>query len=578
MSPHGESAGGDATFRSQPLPLENAVLWGPTSAGPPAPFEQPYPIFMHQMPLGQMIAHTRSAPAKTLLGFLLGELCECPETGIRYVVIEQILRVGADAPGDQTSPLLAKLWPPLKQKLQTGPTRLIGWYHNHPAGSLALSREDVGTHMMYFTEPWQAGIVLGAEEGRPAAAWFRSTAEDGWYRIQLPFYELLSAESSEGGKKRSFVPWGNFKSYRALPPRPKSAGEEEAGGAQRPPGRRMSGFQPTSAEDDGGPLPEPSEEPPAAPATGFVGRPSGRQRAPAPSDDSQVTGFVGAPPRGSGGFVPRPPAPEPEVEEEEEPEDEPLGRAFQETRGLPVMDEESEAPGRRAPPPREPSVTYHRPAPRVERPVHHATVVETKATGPGQLLAGAGIGAAVMVGVVLAGWVLGMVHFGSVPAAATLGATAGAQAPAAEQQAPAETPADARPQAQQTAARTPSTPEQRPAPREAPAPSRPAAPPTRPAAPPVDPALLRFDRVTDSVTAAVRAYHGSRSRFDAKQEDCSALGRALVAVEGLWITYNTQGKPRNITLDATRAARDRSLYAQVDSVETDFDKSACPRP
>ena len=88
---------------------------------------------------------------------------------------------------------------------------------------------------------------------------------------------------------------------------------------------------------------------------------------------------------------------------------------------------------------------------------------------------------------------------------------------------------------------------------------------------------MALDRLTDSVLTVVRTYRQRSAAFDRGQRDCAPLSQALVSVEGLWISYN-QRKPRDITLDAQRATRDQSLYAQVDTVESHFDASACPRP
>jgi len=156
-------------------------------------------------------------------------------------------------------------------------------------------------------------------------------------------------------------------------------------------------------------------------------------------------------------------------------------------------------------------------------------------------MGGAGAGATLLL--ILAGWGLGFVQFGRV-----------AQSPGAQ---------DAAGAAQNTPAAEPA----------APAPSRPAAPP--PAQ--VNPALVMLDRLTDSVLGAVSVYANRRARFQGP-DDCNALAEALVAVEGHWITYNAQGKPRDLVLDDRRAARDQSLYARVDTVETHFDQTSCPRP
>ena len=103
-------------------------------------------------------------------------------------------------------------------------------------------------------------------------------------------------------------------------------------------------------------------------------------------------------------------------------------------------------------------------------------------------------------------------------------------------------------------------------------------PATRPAPIRPDTAFARFDRLSDTLSSAVRNYHDRAALFANKQIDCAALGRGLIAIENLWINYNTERSARMASFDARRAARDQGLYAGVDSVEGHFEKSRCPRP
>ncbi len=108
-------------------------------------------------------------------------------------------------------------------------------------------------------------------------------------------------------------------------------------------------------------------------------------------------------------------------------------------------------------------------------------------------------------------------------------------------------------------------------------------PATRPApAPRVggggDTTFARFDHLSDTLTSAVRNYHDRAALFANRQIDCAALARGYVAVSNLWINYNAERNTRMASFDSRRAARDQGLYAGVDSVESQFEKSRCPRP
>jgi hypothetical protein len=97
-----------------------------------------------------------------------------------------------------------------------------------------------------------------------------------------------------------------------------------------------------------------------------------------------------------------------------------------------------------------------------------------------------------------------------------------------------------------------------------------------PIAPP--PAFARFDRLTDSLSRAVRNFQDRASLFATGRMDCGGLASGLVSIENLWISYNTERRARMAAFDQHRAIQDQSMYAAVDSVESRFEHSGCPRP
>ncbi len=94
----------------------------------------------------------------------------------------------------------------------------------------------------------------------------------------------------------------------------------------------------------------------------------------------------------------------------------------------------------------------------------------------------------------------------------------------------------------------------------------------------VDTTFARVDRLSDTLSTALRNYHDRTALFARQQIDCAALARGYVAIQNLWINYAAERKERIASFDARRAARDQGLYASVDSVEGQFEKSRCPRP
>jgi hypothetical protein len=89
-----------------------------------------------------------------------------------------------------------------------------------------------------------------------------------------------------------------------------------------------------------------------------------------------------------------------------------------------------------------------------------------------------------------------------------------------------------------------------------------------------DSPLVALDRNADSVTAGVRGYS---ALVQSGRSGCDGLSQSLIAMEDAWKRYNIgKGKVKN--LDNDRFTRDALLYASVDTVERDFDRSGCTRP
>ncbi|HWC75641.1 MAG TPA: hypothetical protein VG454_17070, partial [Gemmatimonadales bacterium] len=98
-------------------------------------------------------------------------------------------------------------------------------------------------------------------------------------------------------------------------------------------------------------------------------------------------------------------------------------------------------------------------------------------------------------------------------------------------------------------------------------------------APPPPPSpFARFDRLSDSLSRAVRTYHDRAALFASGRGDCAGLANGLVAVESLWNSYNAERRARMANFDQRRALQDQAMYASVDSVESRFEQSGCRRP
>ncbi|HET7295923.1 MAG TPA: hypothetical protein VFI66_02205, partial [Gemmatimonadales bacterium] len=315
----------------QPIPVARSILWSPASEGPKRPGHIPFPIFLSQAALTAVHEHlaTPPRPGQGVLGFLLGDLCECPETNLSYLVIDSAVRLNQAIYGDRTRDVVTRLWDRLQAQLEEQHAHLIGWYHTHAPLPLEMTDHDVETHEQYFGEPWQTALLLGTDADEPAAAFFRAGSDEAWIHTPLPFYELLGPDSIRpDGRKRSFITWKNYRAYNAVMP--------PAVTAPRPVATPPAGRAPAS------PAPKPPSEPRFTPAVSRPkpppAPPAPPPRRPEPEDDGELKFLTAAedmpppappappapPPRRRVTPPPRPappvpPEPEREGEEEVEP-------------------------------------------------------------------------------------------------------------------------------------------------------------------------------------------------------------------------------------------------------------------
>jgi hypothetical protein len=91
-------------------------------------------------------------------------------------------------------------------------------------------------------------------------------------------------------------------------------------------------------------------------------------------------------------------------------------------------------------------------------------------------------------------------------------------------------------------------------------------------------AAAMLDRRADTLALALAAFDDRMRMFDARQMPCTGLARGLKQVEDEWLAYNIARKETLAPFDAPRELRDRSLYADVRSVERRFERSGCARP
>src|SRR5579884_3816528 len=273
----------------RPIPVPQAILWGPAGAPAPRPDDLQLPVFLAQSALAAIHEHlaTPPGPGQGILGFLVGDLCECPDTGVSYLVIDAALRLSQPIYQDRTRDVVTQLWDRIQAQIEAQQAHLIGWYHTHESLPLALSPEDVDTHEHYFAEPWQVALLLGADPDAPAGALLRAGTQEGWTAAPLPFYELLADESLQGGRRRSFVTWRNYRAYSPVAPQAPGSARPAAPPPPPPPPPPRRGPHPAR-----GPPPAPPPPPPPPP-----------RRTRIPSASARAAARAAAPPAHAGARV-----------------------------------------------------------------------------------------------------------------------------------------------------------------------------------------------------------------------------------------------------------------------------------
>jgi len=554
--------------RSQAMPMDRAILWNPSLPGVKASAgssRAPYPIFFQQEAVIALQEHVKSSPTQAIFGFLIGDLYRDPESGVLYSIIDKTLKLSQAIYGDKTEVVVARLWDRMQEQLAKAAGTLLGWYHSHPGQGGYLTTHDVETHEKYFTDPWHVAILVAAEAGGVTGKFFRTTqGNDDWHKTPLPFYELLQPESIKpDGKKRSFIVWRNYKAYGPTltgpkpkppeppPPPPKAEEPEEEEAEQETPPPAPSkvdkGFRimrgsaddipviKSSADDEPAPAPRPEPPPPPPPKT--------RPAAPV--------------------FIPdEPPAPPPKPAPPRPPPPPPKRTSSDELPWQVTPESVASIP----PPPqprRTPTHTFRlldeeeekKPAPKPRRRKRRGPWLKRLAIL--LLLAGAGAGGY---------WYFALRNPGTPPPwAGLLDRAKKLVSSITSRSTPPRRP-------------PPPTPPRRTTASAPPAASSPVAAPVRPPPPPVASPFARFDRLSDSLARAVRSFQDRAALFESGRMDCNGLASGLVAIENLWITYNTERRARMAAFDQRRAAQDQALYAAVDGVESRFERSGCPRP
>lgn len=508
-----------------PRPLLRSIYWKPV---PPPPFEvvsAAYEVFLEQRAWLTMHEHVWQAPAnRTPFGYLVGDLCEDPNANRKFVIVTSALPARFAFHEDRKEQISREAILALQLEVERRRGVLVGWYHRHIGGAVALTEADIRTHHQHFSEPWQCAFVFTGGGDRSDGGCFRSTPDSFAGDLQLPFYEMASNESLLArGLKRSYVDWSNYSTVdeirseplsRPLLPSPEGQGPgaEPTPGAERAP---AAGTTPAPVQESPPPVPAPPPPVPPVPAGAAV-----------PESDRETEGKV-KPARiefdSADTAATRKSPPPPPVPAARKPG---TGKGFS-TRITP-------------------DATLDQVARELETDAGSAPVGRGLSTSRFRLPADPKrlwmLGGAVLLAAILVGGLLTVTGRDADPAAG------GPAAPARTEGGAATTGATPERTGEPTAADSLVT-------------------------------LADLENESRAVLATISSFYGRAVERDDGRATCEDLRAAFVAVEDHWIRYSTEFKARyEGRLPEDLALRDERLYAGVQDTEREFDRSGCPRP
>lgn len=599
----------------KPIPLSRAIRWVPAGLFTPPRTLDDLALFITQSALRDVMRHLRSDPEKELLGFLLGELYECPETGARYVVVNSAVRTGHAIAESDRILIPEEEWLGVQLEVRRRRTQLMGWYHSAPFVGPHPARADLETHRALFTEPWQCGLVIATTGDAPTGAFFRSLmGERTGGGVLVPFYELADEDEPlpADGRKRTLIDWVNYETRGIVerdeserrpfvaspPPTPRStpvilsvpnAPEDDAEDEEDEQGGDFSLPAPPGAPSSATPPVPPPEPPPAPPAQ--PRRPSPTRSSPPviplnPPGGREPVGTSAPAARSNGG--------------------ERAGLGAEEMRAGAGM--EAAGGGRRTPPGSSPPTPpFGRAGGGLVMLPSAAELQEMLAEPPLPIDRG-GVRSGVRVFLVLLTvaavalvylWNSGRLQLpGFLAGIPVLDNSGVGRSPTPSPSSTPTTPANdaagaARPGNTDPAALAPpvaesagaslslsestgvdSAPTDSAAGRTNPPTTRAAAQP----ATPTDPAVLRFGTLADTLEESIRNFEDRHDDFTVHRITCAGLAIGYRTADDAFIALASAHRAARDALDPAHESRYRELVDQMGKVNEEFGESGCPRP
>ena len=220
----------DAYHVWKPRPLLRSIHWKPVPAASQDAAAGSYDVFLDQRVFSAVHQHLwHAGPGEAPFGFLVGDLCEDPDTGRRYLIVGAAVPSTFPFAEGESEQIPGEALVAMQLEVDRRRGVLAGWYHRHTTGEVALTAEDVATHERHFPEPWQIALLFVTDFDQPAGGCFRR-ARDGFAGdTPLAFFEMVSNESLLArGIRRSHMDWMNVETVDAIEPEPPLRPEPES--------------------------------------------------------------------------------------------------------------------------------------------------------------------------------------------------------------------------------------------------------------------------------------------------------------------------------------------------------------
>ncbi|MBI1353552.1 MAG: hypothetical protein GC160_04345 [Acidobacteria bacterium] len=208
-APAAKKRSGSVAVHPEPFPEARSYHWLPRedSAFDDASGARPgWSIVVTQEVLRAVNQHLLEDVSRELGGLLLGNLYECPNTGAKYVKVDQYSKVKAGKGTEVSLEIAAEDWDCAAEDLAgkfRGKT-LVGWYHSHPGMGPFLSGHDVAIHEERFPSDYGLALVIDPKAGL-GGFFCRWDGRLDAHRTADFFEYRRSTEKDE-----SVVEWGNF--------------------------------------------------------------------------------------------------------------------------------------------------------------------------------------------------------------------------------------------------------------------------------------------------------------------------------------------------------------------------------